>query len=102
MEAYRYYYFPHPFGRLNGGTEYHTTSVAYSYGTKDSLSYYESKLSEADQYKTVPQYNWDDYSASHPRPGRYNGEPQSQSAWCGVDCSGFILMPLHQFHQFLN
>ena len=92
MEAYRYLYFPHPFyGRQSSGTEYHTKSVAYSYGTKDSLTYYEQKLDEADlNITTTPQTNWDHYSSNYAKPGRYDGEPQSQSAWCGVDCSGFV------------
>ncbi|MBE0448187.1 MAG: hypothetical protein IBX64_08835 [Actinobacteria bacterium] len=95
MEGQRYRLYPYAFyGRLFNGTESHTTGVAYSYGSKDSISGYLSKMVEADQYKTKPQDNWNDYSASHPRPGRWKSEydngDRGQANWAGIDCSGLI------------
>lgn len=94
MEGHRYRLFPHShYGRLNSGTEYHSYGVAYSYGSKDSLSTYQTKLTEADQYVTYPFDNWSDYSSAHPRPARWSTEYKlnDQAAWAGIDCSGLVL-----------
>lgn len=104
MEGHRYRLFPHShYGRgikstqypLGDGNEYHSYGVAYSYGSKDSLSTYQSKLSEADQYVTYPFDNWFDYSSAHPRPARWKSEYDSgdtgSDLWAGIDCSGLVL-----------
>lgn len=93
MEGHRYRLFPHSsYGRLNNGTEYHAYGVAYSYGSKDSLSQYQSKLAEADSYVTYPFDNWADYSSAHPRPARWDTEyPSNNALWAGIDCSGLLL-----------
>lgn len=93
MEGQRYRFFPHSsYGRLNSGAEYHSYGMAYSYGSKDSLSQYQSKMAEADSYVTYPFDNWADYSSSHPKPARFDTEyPSNNALWAGVDCSGLIL-----------
>jgi len=95
MEGQRYRLFPHPFyGRLDSGKEYHAQGIAYSYGSKDSISGYESKMNQADANKKTPQTNWSDYSSSYPRPGRWKSEydngDKGQANWAGIDCSGLI------------
>ncbi|MDI6799730.1 MAG: hypothetical protein QMD53_03540 [Actinomycetota bacterium] len=88
MEGLRYVDYPFAFyGRLFSGTEYHTKGVAYGYGSKDAISDYRVKMTEANANKTVPQDNWNDYSSSYYRPGRYDGET---GKWTGIDCSGLI------------
>lgn len=88
MEGLRCVDYPFAFyGRLFSGTEYHTKGVAYGYGSKDEISVYRARMTEADTNKTKPQDNWDDYSSSYYRPGRYDGQT---GKWTGVDCSGLI------------
>lgn len=95
MEAQRYRFFPivH-YGRNGSGTEYNSVGVSYSYGLKDSLSSYTSKMEQANSYKSYPFDNWSDYKSNYPRPGKWKSEYDAgdtgQTNWAGIDCSGLV------------
>ena len=82
------------YGRENNGSVYHTYGVSYSYGTKDSLGQWDTKIIQANNNMNAPKNNWSCYKPTIVRPGRYTAEYNAgdtgQANWAGIDCSGFI------------
>lgn len=68
--------------------------VAYSYGNKDSLSYFNSQLSTAITNASTPLDAWSDYSSSYKRLGLFQSEYNSNNnlifSFIGIDCNGFV------------
>ncbi|NCB52581.1 MAG: hypothetical protein EOM54_11985 [Clostridia bacterium] len=72
---------------------WHSQGVAYSYGNKDSFSYYISNITTATTYAITPFSSWNCYSSSYRRPGLLKSEYDSGYSpinYCGIDCSGFL------------
>ncbi len=69
---------------------WHSSGVAYGYGSKDSLSHYSADIISAACYANTPFNRWDKYNfPTYQRPGRFDGD-SSNTKNCGIDCSGFI------------
>lgn len=72
-----------------------TQGVSYSYGNKNSFSYFAAQNQIAHQNALTPFTGWNKYLSYYPykRPGLFQYEYNSgysTSNYIGIDCSGFI------------
>ncbi len=69
---------------------WHSSGIAYGYGSKDSLSHYNTDIISANSHANTPFDRWDKYNfPTYERPGRMDGD-SSTTKNCGIDCSGFV------------